>query len=130
MNLDSLTSLTIGGDYSIQISDTVSRGLERIDLLDADFLNELDNYEEIESYHTIMYERIWWAEQSAQNHIELPEEYIELGIGYGDIASILYGHGSEIPRSNKSIITNYKAKKELPCGSPLCVEVFGEKEYE
>ena len=95
MNLDSLTSLTIGGDYSIQISDTVSRGRERIDLLDADFLNELDNYEEIESYHTIMYERIWWAEQSAQNHIELPEEYIELGIGYGDIASILYGYDSE-----------------------------------
>jgi putative ABC transport system permease protein len=105
MNLDSLTSLTIGGDYSIQISDTVSRGLERIDLLDADFLNELDNYEEIESYHTIMYERIWWAEQSAQNHIELPEEYIELGIGYGDIASILYGYDSEFLEGIEKYIT-------------------------
>lgn len=105
MNLDSLTNLTIGGDYSIQISDTVSRGAERIDLLDADFLNELNNYEEIESYHTIIYERIWWAEQSAENHIELPEEYIELGIGYGDIASILYGYDSEFLEGVEKYIT-------------------------
>jgi len=95
MNVDSLTNSIIGGDYSIQISDTVSRGRERIDLLDADFLNELDNYEEIESYHTIMYERVLWAERSAENHIDLPEEYSELGIGYGDITSILYGYDSE-----------------------------------
>ncbi len=95
MNVDSLTNSIIGGDYSIQISDTVSRGREHIDLLDADFLNELKNYEEIESYHTIMYERVLWAERSAENHIELPEEYSELGIGYGDIASILYGYDSE-----------------------------------
>ncbi len=105
MNSDSLTNLTIGGDYSIQISDTVSRGREHIDLLDADFLNELKNYEGIESYHTIMYERIWWAEQSAKNHIELPEEYIELGIGYGDIASVLYGYDSEFLAGVEKYIT-------------------------
>ena len=105
MNLDSLADLTIGGDYSIQISDTVSRGREHIDLLDADFLHELDNYEEIESYHTIMYERIWWAEQSAENHIELPEEYMELGIGYEDIDSILYGYDSEFLEGVEKYIT-------------------------
>lgn len=105
MNLDSLTNLTIGGDYSIQISDTVSRGREHIDLLDADFLNELNSYEEIESYHTIMYERIWWEEQSAENHIELPEEYIELGIGYEDIDSILYGYDSEFLEGVEKYIT-------------------------
>ncbi|NBJ94786.1 ABC transporter permease family protein [Parablautia muri] len=100
-----LESLTIGGDYSIQISDTVSRGRERIDLLDADFLNELNNYEGIESYHTIMYDRIWRVEQSAENHIELPEEYMELGIGYGDIDSILYGHDSEFLEGVEKYIT-------------------------
>ena len=105
MNLDSLTNLTIGGDYSIQISDTVSRGREHIDLLDADFLNELNSYEEIESYHTIMYERIWWEEQSAENHIELPEEYMELGIGYEDIDSILYGYDSEFLEGVEKYIT-------------------------
>ena len=105
MNLDSLADLTIGGDYSIQISDTVSRGREHIDLLDADFLHELDNYEEIENYHTIMYERIWWAEQSAENHIELPEEYMELGIGYEDIGSILYGYDSEFLEGAEKYIT-------------------------
>ena len=105
MNLDSLTNLTIGGDYSIQISDTVSRGREHIDLLDADFLNELNSYEEIKSYHTIMYERIWWEEQSAENHIELPEEYMELGIGYEDIDSILYGYDSEFLEGVEKYIT-------------------------
>lgn len=105
MNLDSLADLTIGGDCSIQISDTVSRGREHIDLLDADFLHELDNYEEIESYHTIMYERIWWAEQSAENHIELPEEYMELGIGYEDIGSILYGYDSGFLEGVEKYIT-------------------------
>lgn len=105
MNLDSLTNLTIGGDYSIQISDTVSRGREHIDLLDADFLNELNSYEEIESYHTIMYERIWWEEQSAENHIELPGEYMELGIGYEDIDSILYGYDSEFLEGVEKYIT-------------------------
>ena len=105
MNLDSLTNLTIGGDYSIQISDTVSRGREHIDLLDANFLNELNSYEEIESYHTIMYERIWWEEQSAENHIELPEEYMELGIGYEDIDSILYGYDSEFLEGVEKYIT-------------------------
>ena len=105
MNLDSLTNLTIGGDYSIQISDTVLRGREHIDLLDADFLNELNSYEEIESYHTIMYERVWWEEQSAENHIELPEEYMELGIGYEDIDSILYGYDSEFLEGVEKYIT-------------------------
>ena len=105
MNLDSLTNLTIGGDYSIQISDTVSRGREHIDLLDADFLNELNSYEEIKSYHTIMYERIWWEKQSAENHIELPEEYMELGIGYEDIDSILYGYDSEFLEGVEKYIT-------------------------
>ncbi len=105
MNLDSLANLTIGGDYSIQISDTVSRGRERIDLLDADFLSELNDHEDIKSYHTIMYERVWWAERSAGNHIELPQEYIELGIGYGDIASVLYGYDSEFLKGVKKYIT-------------------------
>lgn len=105
MNLDSLTNLTIGGDYSIQISDTVLRGREHIDLLDADFLNELNSYEEIESYHTIKYERVWWEEQSAENHIELPEEYMELGIGYEDIDSILYGYDSEFLEGVEKYIT-------------------------
>ena len=105
MNLDSLANLTIGGDYSIQISDAVSRGREHIDLLDADFLHELNNYGEIESYHTILYDRIWWEERSAENHIELPEEYMELGIGYGDIDSILYGYDSEYMEGVEKYIT-------------------------
>ncbi len=95
INSDRMTDLIIGGDFSIQISDTVSRSEGRIDLLDADFLNKLNNFVEPENYHTIMYERVLWAEQSAENHIELPEEYVEMGIGFGDIASILYGYDNE-----------------------------------
>lgn len=95
INSDRMTDLILGGDFNIQISDAVSRGEDRIDLLDADFLNKLNAFIEPENYHTIMYERVLWAEQSAENHIELPEEYLELGIGYENITSILYGYDDE-----------------------------------
>lgn len=106
MNTDNLSNTMLGGDYSIQISDEISRGEEKKDLLNEKFIDKLKKVEGIEKCDNIMYDRMIWEVDSAKKCIELPEEYRELGIGIDSIDSLIYGYDDEFLMENQKYLVD------------------------
>lgn len=104
MNIGNLSNTMLGGDYSIQVSDEISRGEEKKDLLNEKFIDMVKKVEGIEKCDNIMYERMLWEVNSAKKCIELPEEYQELGIGIDSIDSIIYGYDDEFLKENQKYL--------------------------
>ncbi|MEH2958527.1 ABC transporter permease [Candidatus Merdisoma sp. JLR.KK006] len=92
MNIENLLKLTIQGDYSIGLKDEAGRNKKSGIRLDEHILEELQKQDGIEELHPIMYDRLLWTEEDAKKYARITEEFRELGIGYEDMDSIIYGY--------------------------------------
>lgn len=92
MDIDNMVNSTIRGDFSLQLADDISRVSSGEDVITLDLIEELRKEEGIDSLDTVKYSRLNWSENDAKKYINLTDEFLELGLGYGDMDSIFYGY--------------------------------------
>lgn len=92
MDLENMLDRSIRGDYSLQLVDKEARNKESNLCLDAELIRQIGQQEGVKEVHTIMYDRLTWESSDARKYMQLTEEFRELGIGYEDINSVIYGY--------------------------------------
>lgn len=92
MDLENMIDYSIRGDYSLQLVEGEGRNKESTVSIGMDMLQEIEKQDGITGVHPIRYDRLVWDHTDAQAHMHLTEEFKELGIGYDNIDSIIYGY--------------------------------------
>lgn len=92
MDLENMIDNSIRGDYSLQLVEGESRNKESTNSIGTDMLKEIEKHSGVTGVHPICYDRLAWSRADAQTHLHLTEEFRELGIGYDDIDSVIYGY--------------------------------------
>lgn len=96
MNIESMLSSTIRGDYSLQLREMDARNKESAVSMGTEIIEQISRQEGVSSVDTIMYDRLMWDALDAKKYAHITDEFQELGIGYEDINSLIYGYGDSL----------------------------------
>lgn len=92
MDLDNLVRLSIRGDFCLKLTEAMARDKTSRASLTPDLIAYIQGQPGVAQVDTIMYDRCLWNADDAKKHIRLTDEYTELGIGFSEIDSVLYGY--------------------------------------
>ena len=92
MDLDNLVRLSIRGDFCLKLTEAMARDKSSQASLSPDLIVDIEGQAGVAQVDTIMYDRCLWNTGDAKKHIRLTDEYTELGIGFSEIDSVLYGY--------------------------------------
>lgn len=92
MDMKNMLDMIMRGDYSLELSDKEARDRYSPVCLEQDLILGVTKQKGVTDVHTIMYDRLLWDSSDARDHIQMTEEFQELGIGYETIDSVLYGY--------------------------------------
>lgn len=92
MDMKNMLYMIMRGDYNLEVSEEEARNRHSSVCLEQDLIQGIREQKGITDIHTIMYDRLMWNRADAKNHIQITDEFQELGIGYENINSVLYGY--------------------------------------